>query len=121
MAHGSPKALGEVANRLEIALEAALLADEVEPAKLLDLSREVEQLTIASVRGEDLDGDGVVGSSTSEYGLEQLRALLQTTLDSESPPYHPLGRYHLFGLVKLAERSVGVSLQSDRWLGYRWR
>ncbi|MGI9333772.1 MAG: hypothetical protein ACR2RL_11540 [Gammaproteobacteria bacterium] len=92
---------GEIAKRLRVAVEAAQLADAVGANKLRDLAVEVEQLAIASVHGEDLDQDGIVGSSAAEYGLAQLRDLLQATIDNENPPYHPLGRFYLFGLVKL--------------------
>ncbi len=69
--------------------EASVLAEEV-----LNLSR-------ANVYGEDSDGDGVVGSKPSEYGLTQLREELDAMVAREDPPYTTVDSWYLFNLVRL--------------------
>jgi hypothetical protein len=69
--------------------EATVLAEEV-----LNLSR-------ANLYGEDSDGDGVVGSNPSEYGLIQLRKELDAMVAREDPPYATVDSWYLFNLVRL--------------------
>lgn len=65
------------------------------------LASELLKLTDANVNGEDIDGDGVVGSIPAEYGLKQLRTQLQAMIDREIPPYRIVDTWHLFNLVRL--------------------
>lgn len=59
-------------------------------------------LLSSAVVGQDLDSDGVIGNQVGESGLQQLRAQLSDMLANEvAPPYHPVGRRYLFGMVKL--------------------
>jgi hypothetical protein len=69
--------------------EATVLAEEV-----LNLSR-------VNLYGEDSDGDGVVGSNPSEYGLIQLRKELDAMVAREDPPYTTVDSWYLFNLVRL--------------------
>ncbi len=60
-----------------------------------------DQLQVA-INGEDLDGDGVVGSHDGELGLKQLEENLQQMLQNESDtPYEPVSRRYVLGLIKL--------------------
>jgi len=55
-----------------------------------------------AANGQDIDNDGVIGNVAGESGLRQLRLQLSSLLGNEvAPPYHPVGRRYLFGLVKL--------------------
>ncbi len=65
------------------------------------LSRELLRLARANVDGDDSNGDGVVGSVPSEYGLKQLRAELQAMIDREDPPYTTVDTWYLFNLIRL--------------------
>jgi microcompartment protein CcmK/EutM len=65
------------------------------------LTGELLKLTDANVNGEDLDGDGIVGSIPAEYGLKQLRTQLQAMIDREIPPYRTVDTWHLFNLVRM--------------------
>ena len=54
-----------------------------------------------NINGKDIDGNGVVDPASDEVGLVQLRQGLVTMLSNETPPYHPLGRKYLLGLIRL--------------------
>jgi len=62
---------------------------------------ELGKLTTANVQGDDSNGDGVVGSAPSEYGLAQLRKELEAMIARESPPYQTVPQWYLFNLVRL--------------------
>jgi hypothetical protein len=62
---------------------------------------ELGKLAQANVAGDDSNGDGVVGSAASEYGLVQLRKELETLIARESPPYVTVPQWYLFNLVRL--------------------
>ena len=62
---------------------------------------ELGKLTTANVQGDDSNGDGVVGSTPSEYGLAQLRKELEAMIARESPPYQTVPQWYLFNLVRL--------------------
>ena len=87
--------------QLQIAAEAARLGNSVAEENLSGLALEVHALVSGAVHGKDSDGDGVIGNTTDEFGLKQLRQLLHATLDAEDPPYHPIGRLYLLGLIRL--------------------
>jgi hypothetical protein len=53
------------------------------------------------VAGDDSNGDGVVGSVPSEYGLLQLRKELEAMTARENPPYVTVPQWYLFNLVRL--------------------
>jgi hypothetical protein len=65
------------------------------------LAGELHRLVQANVSGEDIDGDGVVGSNPEEYGIQQLRADLQAMIDREDPKYRTVDTWYLFNLVRL--------------------
>jgi len=87
--------------RLKLAVEVAQLARRSSAAELPGLADELQQLMDHNINGKDIDGNGVVDPASDEVGLVQLRQGLVTMLSNESPPYHPLGRKYLLGLVRL--------------------
>jgi hypothetical protein len=62
---------------------------------------ELGKLAQANVAGDDSNGDGVVGSAPSEYGLVQLRKELEAMISRESPAYVTVPQWYLFNLVRL--------------------
>ena len=66
-----------------------------------ELAAEIARLAQANVRGEDLDGDGVVGTTARENGVQQLRASLDAMVARENPPYTTVDRWYLFNLIRL--------------------
>ena len=62
---------------------------------------ELGKLTQANVSGDDANGDGVVGSIPSEYGLVQLRKELEAMIARENPRYVTVPQWYLFNLVRL--------------------
>jgi len=62
---------------------------------------EMGKLTSANLEGDDSNGDGVVGSAPSEYGLIQLRKELEAMIARENPPYQTVPQWYLFNLVRL--------------------
>jgi hypothetical protein len=65
------------------------------------LARQIEKLTRANIHGEDLDGDGVIGSRPDEYGLVQLRRDIEAMIARENPPYTTIDSWYLFNLIRL--------------------
>lgn len=92
---------GEVAKRFQVMLTVARVAESADVAELPGLAAELEQLAHASIHGEDLDDDGVLGNKFEEYGLHQLRLVLADVIHMEAPDYDPIGRLHLFGQIRL--------------------
>ena len=86
-------ALGKNINRSESVEEATLLAPEI------------ERLARENVYGEDLDGDGNVGSKADEYGLVQLRRDIEAMIAREDPPYTTVNSWYLFNLIRLPDGS----------------
>jgi hypothetical protein len=62
---------------------------------------EIAKLAQANLTGDDSNGDGVVGSTPSEYGLLQLRKELEDMIGRENPPYVTVDQWYLFNLVRL--------------------
>jgi hypothetical protein len=67
------------------------------------LAAEIARLAEQNVSGEDVDGDGVVGSKPGEYGMQQLRRQLDQMIARESPAYRTVDRSYLFNLVRLPD------------------
>jgi len=80
-----------------------LTTTSVEEAALL--APEVEKLARANLKGEDLDGDGRIGSTPAEYGLVQLRQEIERMLAREDPPYRTASSWYLFNLIRLPDGS----------------
>ena len=71
------------------------------PDEAQTLAQEVHRLARANVFGEDVDGDGSVGSQPEEYGLVQIREDLDALVGRENPPYVTVDRWYLFNLIRL--------------------
>ena len=78
-------------------------SESVEEAGLL--APEIAKLTRANIHGEDLDGDGIVGSYADEYGLVQLRQDIESMIAREDPPYATVTQWYLFNLIRLPDGS----------------
>ena len=82
-----------------------LLSKDVQSSASVDeaslLVKEIAKLAQANVSGDDSNGDGVVGSVPSEYGLVQLRKELEALIAREKPPYVTVDQWYLFNLVRL--------------------
>jgi hypothetical protein len=83
----------------------ALLSKDVQASSSLKEASvsagEIAKLTQANLSGDDSNGDGVVGSAPSEYGLLQLRKELEEIVARENPPYVTVDQWYLFNLVRL--------------------
>ncbi len=66
---------------------------------------EILKLARANLQGEDLDGDGVLGSGPGEYGMVQLRQDIERMIAREDPPYSTVPRWYLFNLIRLPDGS----------------
>ncbi len=69
------------------------------------LAPEIEKLTRANIHGEDLDGDGIIGSYADEYGLVHLRRDIEGMVAREDPPYTTVRSWYLFNLIRLPDGS----------------
>jgi hypothetical protein len=82
-----------------------LLSKDVQNSKTVEEAAvsvtEIAKLAQANVSGDDSNGDGVVGSAPSEYGLLQLRKELESIVAHERPPYVTVDQWYLFNLVRL--------------------
>lgn len=91
-----------ILDRAELMLEFGELLDDVSAVdEARSLAGEIHTLARHNVEGVDEDGDGVIGSQPSEYGLRQLRRDLEVAIDSEVPAYQPVPRRYLLGLIRL--------------------
>lgn len=107
----------QVLNRLELSAEVAQLARTASPAELPGLAEDLTQLLERSLEGADRNENDRLEADSDELGLAQLRTELSEIIAREDPPYHPLGRQYLLGLVRLPtglwvydfERSTSLS------------
>ncbi|HEX7035887.1 MAG TPA: hypothetical protein VF210_08940 [Pseudomonadales bacterium] len=65
------------------------------------LAEEVHSLARANLHGEDVDGDGTIGSDPAEYGVRQIRGDLDALIGREDPAYVTVDRWYLFNLIRL--------------------
>ena len=82
-------ALGADIQKAESAQEAAALAEEV------------VILTRANLNGMNASGNGGAVTDSNDYGLKQLRVQVEEMIDREDPPYQPVSRRYLLGVVRL--------------------
>lgn len=101
----APAFANEIARVVERCELIGLLGQDVQATASLDealtLAAEIRELAAENVRGEDADGDGVVGGEPAEFGMAQLRKQLETMIDREDPPYRTVDQWYLFNLVRL--------------------
>ena len=79
------------------------------------LAGEILNLARANVEGVDSDGDSAIGIDPREYGLKQLRAQIMAMTKNEDPPYRPVARRYLFGLIRLPSGKWAFSWLVDRF------
>jgi hypothetical protein len=83
----------------------ALLGKDVETSTSITEANvsvtEMAKLAQANFYGDDSNGDGIVGSAPSEYGLVQLRKELDAMIARENPRYVTVEQWYLFNLVRL--------------------
>ena len=90
-----------VIENLKLAVDIAILAQKSSDAEISRLTAEIEQIIDRSLNGADVDGNGSIGNTAEEIGLKQMRQQLLAMLSRENPPYHPIGRRYLLGLVRM--------------------
>lgn len=91
----------QVLDRMALSVDVARLADQAAPAELPGLAEELSQLLTACLNGIDRNNDGRFDAANDELGLAQIRTDLSKMIANEKPPYHPLGRRYLLGLIRL--------------------
>lgn len=83
------------------------LGEEIEQAPSLReahlMTGELTRLARETIDGVDLDGDGMRGLLSEELGLVQLKERLFDMAEREEPPYQPVPKRYLFGLIRLAD------------------
>jgi hypothetical protein len=107
-----------VIENLKLAVDVAILAQKSSDAETSGLTVELEQLINRSLNGADVDGNGTIGNTTEEFGLMQIRQQLWEMLTHEHPPYQPIGRRYLLGLVKLPNGRWVYSFEGSRGASY---
>ncbi|MCU7845372.1 MAG: hypothetical protein KZQ93_16200 [Candidatus Thiodiazotropha sp. (ex Monitilora ramsayi)] len=90
-----------VSDRLRLAGEIAMLAENATDEESGRLLKQLEQVLNHALEGADLNDDGRVDNRFDEYGLLQLRNDISRSLHKEKPPYQPAGKKYLLGLVRL--------------------
>ena len=75
-----------------------------------------EMLILASVNAEGIDknGDGSVSVKPDEYGIKQLRNQITEMIAREDPPYEPVSKRYLFGLIRLPSGKWDFSWRVNR-------
>lgn len=86
------------------------------------LAEEILILASANVEGIDKDGNGEINVGPDEYGAKQLRRQITEMVDREDPPYSPVAKRYLFGLIRLPSGKWDFSWrvnrnQDDEWGG----
>jgi hypothetical protein len=107
-----------VIENLKLAVDVAILAQKSSDAEISGLTVELEQLINRSLNGADVDGNGTIGNTTEEFGLMQIRQQLLEMLTHENPPYQPIGRSYLLGLVRLPSGRWVYSFEGSRGASY---
>lgn len=82
-------ALGEDVQKAETSQEAVALADEI------------AILASANIEGIKSGGNGNEITDPNDFGLKHLRVQIEEMIDREVPPYQPVPRRYLLGVVRL--------------------
>lgn len=105
----------KVADRLKAATQLALAALNADTAERATAGFELRGQLLLAVRGGDIDGDGVIGTTDGEIGLRQIDEQIQVMLASErEPAYEPLPRKYVLGLIRLGDGSWVYDLKKER-------
>jgi hypothetical protein len=103
--HAAPQFASDITREVERCELIVLLGKDVQAGKSVKETAvpvsELAKLARANVAGDDSNGDGVVGSVPSEYGLVQLRKELEAMIAGERPAYVTVPQWYLFNLVRL--------------------
>ncbi len=67
------------------------------------ITQQMRVLAVQILEGVDEDNNGYIGQSPIEYGLKQLRRDMAQVAAREDPPYQPVAKRYLFGLVRLPD------------------
>ncbi len=104
-----------VLERLQVAFEVSQIAGQSSDTELPGLTSELEQLLGECIGGNDVNGNGVIDKTPAESGLVQLRKQLSEMVhDEKNPPYHPIGRRYLLGLIRLPNGRWDYQFDSDQ-------
>ena len=103
-----------VIENFKLAVDVAVLAQQARDTEISGLAAEAESLLNRAVNGSDFDGNGTIGNTAEETGLKQMREQLAAMLRRENPPYHPVGRHYLLGLVQLPSGRWAYRFSSEQ-------
>jgi hypothetical protein len=107
-----------VIENLKLAVDVAILAQKSSDAEIPGLTVEIEKVIDRSLNGADVDGNGSIGNTAEEIGLKQMRQQLLEMLSRETPPYHPIGRRYLLGLIRLPNGRWDYQFKRSRGSSY---
>jgi hypothetical protein len=100
-------------SNLILALGEEILQD-ISVQEAFALAEEMLILASANVEGIDKDGDGSVSVKPDEYGIKQLRYQITEMIAREDPPYVPVSKRYLFGLIRLPSGKWDFSWRVNR-------
>jgi hypothetical protein len=106
-----------VIDNLRLAVDVAILAQKSTDAEISGLTAEIVPIIDRSLNGADVDGNGSIGNTAEEIGLKQMRQQLLEMLSRENPPYHPIGRRYLLGLVRMPNGRWVYQFERSRGAG----
>lgn len=93
---------GAIIARLKAAVEMTQSSQNLDAQALGNLAFKLRHQLKFATEGRDLDSSGGIESETTEIGLNHFDGQLQAMLDRETdPPYEPLERKYVLGLVRL--------------------
>lgn len=95
-----------IIQRLKAAVELARDSQNADAQALGNLAFKLRHQLKFATEGRDLDSSGGIEMESTEIGLNHFDAQLQAMLDRETdPPYEPLERKYVLGLVRLPNGS----------------
>lgn len=91
-----------IAQRLKAAIELAQSGQNADPQALGNIAFKLRHQLKFATEGRDLDDSGGIDGDSMEIGLNQFDNQLDAMLEREAdPPYEPLERKYVLGLVRL--------------------
>ncbi|MGI9287084.1 MAG: hypothetical protein ACR2P1_16995, partial [Pseudomonadales bacterium] len=92
----------EIIKRLNAAGELTQTSQNADSQALGNIAFKLRHQLKFATEGRDLDNSGGIERESTEIGLNQFDSQLQAMLDRETdPPYEPLERKYVLGLVRL--------------------
>ncbi|MGI9293550.1 MAG: hypothetical protein ACR2PS_06160 [Pseudomonadales bacterium] len=112
-----------IIQRLKAAVELTQTSQNADAQALGNIAFKLRHQLKFAVVGRDLDNSGSIGNESAEIGLNQFDDQLQAMLDRETdPPYEPLERKYVLGLVRLPNGTwdfrIGRPLRRSTSAGY---